>query len=734
MNKMKTRDKKEGLYILMLSIHGLVRAKNLELGRDADTGGQVKYVIELARKLAQDRRIARVDLLTRKVISKNVDPIYAHDEEKISAKASIFRLQCGPRRYLRKEVLWPYLDSYSDQAVQHIRRIGHIPDLIHGHYADAGYVGGQLARLLGVPFVFTGHSLGRVKLERLLNQGMKKQEIEQRYNITRRIDAEEFALDTAVQVVASTHQEIEEQYKLYEHYDPKRMAVIPPGIDLEKFFPPRRVTSRPPILKEVERFLVNPRKPIVFAMSRADEKKNIETLIHAFGKNSYLKKNANLLIIAGNRDDIRTLDSGARRVLSNILYLVDKYDLYGQVAYPKTHNPDDVPELYRIATKTKGVFVNPALTEPFGLTLLEAAASGLPLVATNDGGPQDIIGYCKNGELVDPNDEKKMGQLIQQIIDDKKLWCKYSTNGIKYVRQYYAWRSHVKSYITKTRTFIGGKYYKINMLTKTKSRLATVDRLIISDIDHTLVGDTDGLRKLVDTLRQHTNIGFGIATGRRLESAVQILKKSKFPIPDILITAVGSEINYGKSLVEDRTWKHHLNYFWQPELIRQVLDSLPGLKLQEDSEQRKYKISYYVNVKKAPKRSEIVRKLRQNKLRVKVIHSHDKYLDILPIRASKGLAVRYLAIKWGLPLDHILVAGDSGNDEEMLSGDMLGVVVGNYSPELKRLQGKPRVYFANDTYAKGILEGINHYNFFNQIKIEEEEYKEEEESFETTTG
>jgi sucrose-phosphate synthase len=96
---------------------------------------------------------------------------------------------------------------------------------------------------------------------------------------------------------------------------------------------------------------------------------------------------------------------------------------------------------------------------------------------------------------------------------------------------------------------------------------------------------------------------------------------------------------------------------------------------------------------------------------VKVIHSHNKYLDILPIRASKGLAVRYLAIKWGLPPERILVAGDSGNDEEMLSGDVLGVVVGNYSPELKRLYGKPRIYFAENEYAKGIIEGISHYNF-----------------------
>ncbi|NIV35682.1 MAG: glycosyltransferase, partial [Anaerolineae bacterium] len=73
---------------------------------------------------------------------------------------------------------------------------------------------------------------------------------------------------------------------------------------------------------------------------------------------------------------------GARDVLTRLLLDIDRYDLYGHVAYPKHHRPNDIPDLYRIAAKSKGVFVNPALTEPFGLTLIEAAASGLPMVAT----------------------------------------------------------------------------------------------------------------------------------------------------------------------------------------------------------------------------------------------------------------------------------------------------------------------------------------------------------------
>jgi sucrose-phosphate synthase len=53
------------MYIQLYSLHGLIRAKNLELGRDADTGGQVKYVLELAQALAEDPKVRKVDLLTR---------------------------------------------------------------------------------------------------------------------------------------------------------------------------------------------------------------------------------------------------------------------------------------------------------------------------------------------------------------------------------------------------------------------------------------------------------------------------------------------------------------------------------------------------------------------------------------------------------------------------------------------------------------------------------------------
>ena len=89
---------------------------------------------------------------------------------------------------------------------------------------------------------------------------------------------------------------------------------------------------------------------------------------------------------------------------------------------------------------------------------------------------------------------------------------------------------------------------------------------------------------------------------------------------------------------------------------------------------------------------------------------------MIPVRASPGMAIRFLSFKWDLPPERLLVAGDSGNDADMLSGDALGVVVGNHTGELERLRGHHRVYFAEHGHALGVLEGIEHYDFFGDIR------------------
>ena len=132
--------KADDLKITLISLHGLIRAKDPELGRDADTGGQVKYVLELAAELGRHPQVSQVDLLTRQIFDDRVGPDYAQLEEKITDNAKIVRIPFGPKRYLRKEALWPYIEVFIDQTLSYFKRHG-LPDIIHGHYADAGLAG-----------------------------------------------------------------------------------------------------------------------------------------------------------------------------------------------------------------------------------------------------------------------------------------------------------------------------------------------------------------------------------------------------------------------------------------------------------------------------------------------------------------------------------------------------------------------------------------------------------------
>ncbi len=711
-----TSTKHDGLRICLISLHGLLRGDSMELGRDADTGGQVKYVVELARELAQQSNVEQVELLTRQVIDPKVDESYAQPVEQLCEGARIVRIPFGPRRYLKKEALWPYIELFVDQTLGHFRRTT-IPDVIHGHYADAGLAGAQLSRLLHVPFMFTGHSLGRVKAQRLALGDQGVRELEQKYKFRVRYEAEETALETAAMVVTSTSQEIEQQYELYDHYQPERMEIIPPGVDLTNFSPPVDNFQKPQIASELDRFLTDPNKPVILTLARPDERKNLEKLIHVYGKSEQLQEEANLVVVMGTRDKLDDLPRAQRTIIQNVLHLVDDYDLYGKVAYPKQHTPSDIPELYRWAKQLRGVFINPALTEPFGLTLLEAAATGLPIVATGDGGPRDIIANCQNGLLVTPTCGEEIEHALLRTLTDEEQWTQWSENGIQGTRKHYSWATHATRYLRDV-SEICGKSTTPALVDKPKARrLPEFDRLIITDLDNTLTGDPDALSDFKDLIAENDHIGFGLATGRRLDSAMEMIDELGLPMPDVLDTDAGTQLHYGSNLTPDLSWRKQIGYAWKPDEVRDLLIGMPGVYAQESKHCSDYKISFELDQSQAPSLQEIKRALRSAGLRAKAVVSLGMYLDIVPVRGGSDLSMRHLLWKWGFSPEKVLVAGDSGNDAGMLLGRTLGVVVGNYSPELERLRKRPRVFFASSSHARGILEGIDYYQFLDNIII-----------------
>ena len=703
-----------GLRLLHLNLHGLIRSKDLELGRDSDTGGQTLYVLELVKGLAARPEVEKVELITRLIVDRRVSSDYSKPVEKISNCAEIIRLSFGPKRYIRKELLWPFLDDLADQIVQRLQDENNLPDWIHAHYADAGYVGALVSRRLGLPLVFTGHSLGREKLRRLLAAGIDHDQIEQTYSISKRIDAEELALAHSNLLITSTKQEADVQYARYGRFSSKNVEVIPPGVDLNRFHSVNLNLNEEEkeLNKLFKPFLRDLNLPPLLAISRAVRRKNIPALIETYGRSSLLQQRHNLILILGCRQDARQLDKQQREVFQQVFELVDKYDLYGKVAFPKQHKREQIPSIYRWAANRNGLFVNPALTEPFGLTLLEAAACGLPMVTTDDGGPRDILSRCDNGLLVDVTDLEAFRDGLETAGSNQTLWKTWSNNGIEGVSRHFSWDAHVCNYIAlmqKRLKFLAPRSWPFANIKETS---LIYQKILFLDLDNHLE-ESKGLSVLRKKLKDHSinqQIQLGILTGRSIKAARYRFEETQLPKPAVWICQAGTEIYYADKNKSDIFWQDSISVDWSRKDVEKVLFDLKDyLELQSTEFQGPFKVSYLL---KEPSHAilPLVRKrLRQSGLAATPHLKCHWYLDVVPLRASRAEAIRFLTLRWGVPLDKILIVASQQGDDELISGLTTNVIPFDHDSSLDRLRSQQRVFFSDNQ--DSVLDGLKHFRF-----------------------
>ncbi|MEO1002126.1 MAG: HAD family hydrolase [Cyanobacteria bacterium J06638_7] len=723
------RPAKTGLHILHLHLHGLFRARDLELGRDPDTGGQTTYVLELVRALAARPEVDRVEVVTRLIRDRRLSDDYAKPEERIVAGATICRLPFGPPRYLRKELLWPHLDELADALAVRLAAQPQRPHWIHAHYADAGYVGALLQRRLGIPLVFTGHSLGREKRRRLMAAGLEAGQIDGQYAMAQRIDAEELALAHAQLVVTSTRQESQQQYARYGRFRADRARVIPPGVDSRQFYPPLAGEQETAVQELVAPFLRDPAKPPVLAICRADQRKNIPALVEVFGRSEHLRRHHNLVLVLGCRDDPGQLERQQREVFHQVFELVDRFDLYGQIAYPKHHQRSQIPEIYRWAARLGGLFVNPALTEPFGLTLLEAAACGLPVVATDDGGPRDILGCCRNGLLVDVSDLDALQSGVEEALAQPERWRRWRDNGIEAVSRAYSWDAHAIHYLGVALAATGealpqvpGLWFQqavegpdLDSPAAAAAAATAPQRLLVLDLDVSLASaDGHSLAELRRRLSVDPDLGIGVVSGRGLAAARLAYDGLHLPSPRVWISAAGTDISYGSETGHwrDQHWQAHIARQWDRDGVLASMAALEQrLRRQSDPDQGPFKVSYLLNEPDQGILPLVRQTLRSHGLMARPHLFHHWFLDVLPLAASKNEALRYLALRWRLPLHSLLVEASQQGDGDLLRGLSLGVVPQDHDPSLDGLRGHRRVFFAKRPQAWGLLDGLDHHRF-----------------------
>lgn len=176
-------------------------------------------------------------------------------------------------------------------------------------------------------------------------------------------------------------------------------------------------------------------------MARLDIVKNITGLTEWYGKNKKLRNLVNLVVVGGFFDPTKSKDREEMEEIKKMHALIEKYQLKGQIRWiaAQTDRRRN-SELYRCIADTKGAFVQPALYEAFGLTVIEAMNCGLPTFATNQGGPAEIIVDGASGFHIDPYNgdvaSNKIADFFEKCRSDATYWNKFSIAGLNRINEW----------------------------------------------------------------------------------------------------------------------------------------------------------------------------------------------------------------------------------------------------------------------------------------------------------
>lgn len=491
--------------LLILSPHGFFGQANV-LGLP-DTGGQVVYILDQVRALEAEMRhrlaAQGVDVVPKIIIATRLIPDSPGTTcnqrlEKVSGCENVWILRVPFRRsngevvpqWISRFAVWPYLERYSHE-VEHeaIGELGGRPDMIIGNYSDGNLVATLISRRLGVTQCNIAHALEKTKY---LYSALYWRENEERYHFSSQYTADLIAMNAADFIIASTYQEIAGtessvgQYESYcrfsmpglyrvvsgiDLYDPK-FNIVSPGANPDIFFShaatERRLKGLWPDIDQLvygawdpaesRGALESPEKPLIFTLARMDRVKNLTGLVEWYAQSPRLRSLANLLVIGGHVDPGLSSDHEEQGQIRIMHGLMDRHGLDGEVRWIGTRLDKNLSgELYRRVADSRGVFVQPARFEAFGLTVIEAMATGLPTFATCHGGPSEIIQHNRSGFHIDPNKGEEAAKLIADFLElcagNGKEWERVSKGALARVEKKYTWKLYAERLMTLSRIY-----------------------------------------------------------------------------------------------------------------------------------------------------------------------------------------------------------------------------------------------------------------------------------------
>jgi len=491
--------------LAILSPHGWFGQSNV-LGRP-DTGGQVVYILDQVRALEKEMRQRLSDqgldikpaivVITRLIpeaegtnCDQRLEAIAGTDYARILRIP--FREDSGEvvPQWISRFEIWPYLERFAlDVQRELLAELGGRPDLVIGNYSDGNLVATLLSQRLGVTQCNIAHALEKAKY---VYSDLYWRDNDPQYHFSTQFTADLIAMNTADFIITSTYQEIagtDESVGQYESYsaftlpglyrvvhgidsfDPK-FNIVSPGADPDVYFPASEHERRLDHLHgEIEQLvfgqdaaddirgaLAVPDKPLLFTMARMDRIKNITGVVQWYAESPALREAVNLLVISGHVDPQHSGDTEERDQIQRMHALMDEHGLDTQVRWLGKHLDKDLAgELYRVVADRRGAFVQPALFEAFGLTVIEAMSSGLPTFATCFGGPLEIIEDGLSGFHIDPNHGANaahcMADFFQHCQEDPAYWEQLSQGSLERVAARYTWKRYAERMMTLSRVY-----------------------------------------------------------------------------------------------------------------------------------------------------------------------------------------------------------------------------------------------------------------------------------------
>ena len=488
----------------ILSPHGWFGQDGV-LGRP-DTGGQVVYILDQVRAIEEEmrKRLARqgLDIAPRILVvtrlipdadgtncDQRLEPIAGTEHARILRVP--FREPGGQvvPHWISRFNIWPYLEQFTvDTEREVLAELHGRPDLIIGNYSDGNLVASLLSQRLGVTQCNIAHALEKTKY---LLSDLYWRENEEQYHFSCQFTADLIAMNTADFIITSTYQEIAGtastvgQYEAHmaftmpdlyrvvhgiDVFDPK-FNIVSPGVDPRVYFPPsdeeRRLKHLLPGISDqvfgaaddVSRgCLADPTLPLVFTMARLDTVKNLTGFVDWYGRNDALRAAANVLVVGGHMEVARSSDDDEKREIEKMHRLLDEHGLEDSVRWLESQvDRERNGELYRFIADKRGVFVQPALFEAFGLTVIEAMSTGLPVFATCFGGPQEIIEDDVSGYHIDPNHgnaaTERMAQFFARCAEDPTAWDRISAGALARVEARYTWAQYAHRLMTLAKVY-----------------------------------------------------------------------------------------------------------------------------------------------------------------------------------------------------------------------------------------------------------------------------------------